>query len=244
MRRLLPFQSLVPVLLVAASSFVRPQPVAADPWQPLDVGRRWEYRSVGGAHQVETIIGTLVLRGRSVAAKYYAEGSDAGLENYWMNGADGTVFLCGFSSPSAGLALAYEPPIAYLPGPPALGVSRTTNVTAYNIGDGTVNSSFAITCAVLQEADLSLPAGMFHALGTGQVAPVRPAIVTARGTYSLDGRSLGGPSAGLGAAASDWYSDGVGDVQYQSTDLYQLIGFGLPTPATRSSWGAVKRLFH
>jgi hypothetical protein len=179
-----------------------------------------------------------------VAAKYYSEGVDAGLENYWQLGADGTVFLCGFSAAGGTFALAYEPPIAYLPGPPALGVSRTTNATAYNISDGSVYATLTIEFSILEEVDLSLPAGMFHALGTGQVVSTARAIVAGGRTFSPDGRSLGGATASLGSAATDWYADGVGDVQYQTSDLFQLVSFGLPTPTVLSSWSAIKRLYH
>jgi hypothetical protein len=231
-------------LLLATLALASSRTATADPWQPLEVGRRWEYRGVGGAHQVETITGDLMLRGRSVAAKYYAEGPDAGLENYWMLGADGTVFLCGFNAPSAALAVAYEPPIPYLPGPPALGASRTTSVTAYRIADGSVLDALTLTCTVLEEVDLSLPAGLFHALGAGQVLVAPQAIQAGGRTFSLDGRMLTGVAPGLAASATDWYSDGIGIVQYQTIDLYQLVGFGLPTSAGRSTWSAIKRLYH
>jgi hypothetical protein len=35
----------------------------------------------------------------------------------------------------------------------------------------------------------------------------------------------------------------VGVVQYNTSDLYQLVGFGQPTATLASSWGAIKRLY-
>src|SRR5205809_428753 len=83
--------------------------------------------------------------------------------------------------------------------PPALGASRTTDVTAYNLADGSVYYVFSITYSVLEELDLSLPAGQFHALGTGQVPQAPRAIRAAGRTFSLDGRTLG--SSGTEVAA-------------------------------------------
>jgi hypothetical protein len=237
-------RTLLCTCLIVLSASASPRPALADPWMPLDLGMRWEYRGVGGSHQVETITGFPVLRGRTVAAKYYSEGTDAGLENYWLLAPDGGVLLAGFNNPSAAFALLYEPPIAYLPGPPALGVSRSTDVTAYNLSDGTVYATFTIHFTILEEVDLALPAGMYHALGTGQVVPAPRGIVAGGRTFSLDGRLLSGASTGLGPSASDWFTDGVGVVQYQGSDLYQLVSAGLPTPTARSSWTAIKRLFH
>ena len=229
---------------IVLSAFASPKTAAAGPWQPLEVGQYWEYRGVGGTHQVERITGVQSLRGRTVAVKAYSEGIDAGLENYWQLGADGTVFLCGFNSPGGSFALAYEPPIAYLPGPPALGVSRTTNVTSYNLSDGSIYATFTIQLSILEEVDLALPAGMFHALGTGQVVSAPRAIVAGGRTFSLDGRSMGSALPGVGSGATDWYADGIGLVQYQGYELLQLVSFGLPTPTARSSWSAIKRLYH
>ncbi len=239
-----PSRTLLCAGIIALSALGASRPAAADPWQPLEVGLRWEYRGVGGEHQVERISGLRSVRGRTVAVKAYSEGADAGLENFWQLGADGTVFLCGFNAPSGPLALAYEPPIAYLPGPPALGASRTTDVTVYNLSDGTLYSAFSIRCAVLEEVDLALPAGVFHALGTGQLDSTPRAIVAGGRTFSLDGRSIGGTPAGLGPSPTDWYADGVGVVQYQASDFFQLVSYGQPTPTTRSSWAAIKRLYH
>ena len=243
MRHRLPLTLLKCTGLVLVATLAWFRAAGADPWQPLEVGRRWEYRGVGGAHQVERITGTLLLRGRTVGVKTYSEGADAGLENYWQLGADGTVLLCGFNNPGAAFALAYEPPIAYLPGPPALGVSRTTDVTAYSLSDGSVFAAFTIQFSVLEEVDLSLPAGAFHALGTGQVLSAPRAIVAGARAFSLDGRSLGRTLPGIAPSPTDWYADGFGVVQYRTSDLYQLVSMALPTPSVHSSWTAIKRLY-
>lgn len=232
-------------MLLLALTLTVPGSAQSDPWQPLEVGRSWEYRGVGGKHQVEQITGTRVLRGRTVAVKAYSEGDDAGLENYWTVGVDGTVFLCGFNNQSfVPFAVAYEPPIAYLPGPPALGASRTTDVTAYNVSDGSVFATFTIHFSIQEEVDLVLPAGTFHALGTGQGLPAPRGLQSGSRAFSLDGRVLSPALPGATSNATDWYSDGVGIVQYFSSDLFQLVSLGPPTSIAHSSWGAIKRLYH
>ena len=232
-----------PILLLLGLAVLAPRPAVADPWQPLEFGRSWEYRGVGGAHQIETIAGMHVLRGRTVTAKHYSEGADAGLENYWQLGPDGTVLLCGFDNPTLALALAYEPPIAYLPGPPALGASRTTNVTAYNVADGSVFATFTLTFTVLEEVDLILPAGRFHALGTGQVQVAFRPFQSGGRTFALDGCALASTPPAVSSTPSDWYADGFGVVQYQTNDLYQLVSIAQPTPVAHSTWSAIKRLY-
>ena len=68
--------------------------------------------------------------------------------------------------------------------------------------------------------------------------------LAARRAVTLDGRSL--PAAGStvsGTMTTDWYAEGVGLVQYSTTDLFQLVGFGQPTATLASNWGAIKRLY-
>ena len=89
---------------------------------------------------------------------------------------------------------------------------------------------------------LSLPAGSFHSFGVGRAIPLPITSLGRGGALSLDVRRLpvGDPSIYL-IETSDWYSEGVGDVQYRTSDLFQLVGFGQPTATASSSWGALKR---
>ena len=100
-----------------------------------------------------------------------------------------------------------------------------------------------------------------HLLGVGVVArrdgkPARglvDAFAIAQGAMALDAVEAIGllcrRRPGRGTSGSDrqgairWWSDGVGRVQYQSSDLYQLTSYDMPTPTFHTTWGAVKRLY-
>ena len=159
----------LPRLVFAALVAVTVAPTAArgDPWLPLDVGNRWEYGGTGGAHQVETITGQRIVRGRVVSVKSYDEGPDAGLENYWLLDADGSVLLAGFMRPSEGIAWAYEPPIRVLPVPPVVGPQPFQNAVVYDLRDdrlvhrgrgrGAVQVRRPLPAARLRAADADRP---------------------------------------------------------------------------------------
>lgn len=225
--------------LVSAASIAH-----GDSWMPLAPGTRWEYRGVGGAHQVETITGQTNVHGRVVAVKSYSEGPDAGLDNYWLLDADGSVLLAGFLNPSDLFALAYEPPIRYLAVPPEAGPKPAQHIVAHDLFTDAVAFEFDIQMEQTGNVVLTLPAGTYQAVGVGQVAPPAGQALARGMSFTLDGRPLAVRDAlGSELTPTDWYSYGVGNVMYQSSDLFQLVGFGLPTATASSSWGAIKRLY-
>jgi hypothetical protein len=236
---------LVLVLCSTLAVPLPPSPVHAAPWLPLGLGTRWEYRGVAGSHQVETITGFPVLHGRTVAAKSYSEGVDAGLENYWLLAPDGSVLLAGFNNPSAALAILYEPPIRLLPVPPVVGPGSFVTTTIFNLFTDAVLGTFPLRYDVSEEVQLTLPAGLFHTFGVGQAISLPSPQSVAGRTLSLDGRTIGRAGSSIfSVTTTDWFSEGVGEVQYLASDVYQLVSFGEPTATARSNWTAVKRLFH
>ena len=211
-------------------------------WLPLAIGNRWEYRgATSGSHDVEQITGTFTLRGRVVAIKTYEEGLNAGLENYWLLDPDGSVLLAGFLT-ADGFGIAYEPPIRHLNGPPTVGAKPPQSITIYDLHTNEVVAVYNIEYDVMEDVLLNLPAGSFQALGVGQSAASGPA-VAARRALTLDGRVLTAVPSAVPGSVSDWYSEGVGVVQYSAGELFQLVGFGQPTPTLAASWGAIKRLY-
>jgi len=229
------------VLLTLASS---PSIARGDSWMPLAVGTRWEYRGIGGAHQVETITGQTAVRGRVVAVKSYSEGPDAGLENYWLLDADGSVLLAGFLNPSDAFGLIYEPPVRYLAVPPDPGPKPAQHIVAHDLFTDAVVFEFDIQMELTGSVVLTLPAGTYLAVGVGQVLPPAGQALANGISFALDGRHLPLRVASTSEVTpSDWYSYGVGSVMYESSDLFQLVGFGLPTPTASSTWGAIKRLY-
>src|SRR5262249_28381078 len=123
----------VSLAAVAALVIVSTPSLGASPWTPpLADGTRWEYRGDAGGHQVQTITGQTTVRGRVVSVKSYAEGTDAGLENYWLLDPDGSLLLAGFRNPSAGVAVAYEPPLLFMPVPPVFDPFPVQHVVTHN----------------------------------------------------------------------------------------------------------------
>jgi hypothetical protein len=234
-----PAAALCAALALALSSVTA---VAAS-YLPLVTGRTWMYQGDQGGHQTEVMTGTTTLHGRTVWVKHYDEGVDAGLENYWLLAFDGSVLLAGFHSPSAGLGFIYEPPIRYLPVPPALGDQPFQPIEYYDFTTDALLFSGTVRIDVLEDVWLTLPAGTYHSFGVGQYVPLPgPAATGARRT--LDGRVVASTSKSIGILQpTDWFSEGVGIVMYSSGELYQLESVGGPTPTAKSSWTAIKRLY-
>jgi hypothetical protein len=234
--------SIALLLLLAAPGVARAD---GGPWLPLEVNNRWEYVTAGGGY-AEAITGTLDLLGRTVFVKSYIGGPDNGLENYWLTDADGSVLLAGFNNRPASFALAFDPPLRYLAVPPALGLTWDSHALVRNLPDLAVVDSVDIHWQEMEDVSLTVPAGTYHSFGVGQVvAPVAPraALVRADGqTFSLDGRRLATNGA-INSNATDWYAQGVGVVQLQSSALYQLRWFGNPLPVARTTWGSIKQLY-
>src|SRR5690242_2957325 len=112
----------VTLAAVAALTLVSASSIAlGDTWAPLATGTHWEYIGDAGAHEAQTITGQTLVRGTAVSVKSSTGGPDDGLQNFWLLDVDGSLLLAGFRNPSAALALAYEPPIRWLPVPPGVG---------------------------------------------------------------------------------------------------------------------------
>jgi len=232
---------------VVTLGLVSPPSIALPgPWMPLAIGTQWEYQGDAGGHQVQTITGQKIVRGRSVAVKSYAEGVDAGLENYWLLDTDGSVLLAGFRNPSAALALAYEPPIRYLPVPPGVGPQPVQHIVAHDLlTDAVVNEfDFQIELSVVQLTLPINPAAPYFTAAVGQLGPPSGPALVGRTSFTLDGRHLPtGQHSSASATPTDFFVQGLGDVAYQSSELFALLGFGQPTPVATSSWGRLKRLY-
>jgi hypothetical protein len=112
--------------------------------------------------------------------------------------------------------------------------SRTVQV--YSLPDTVDNGSVEIAFEVYEEGVVATPAGDFPSFGIGQALPVL--------AFLPEGYSLIGTAVAAGRAeATEWWSAGVGEVQYQSSDLYRLSSWGGATSTAEANWGDVKRLF-
>jgi hypothetical protein len=234
-------------LLVLALALVLPAAARGDGvWQPLDVLTHWHYAVDGGGGEDVTITGTTTLLSRTVAVKHYSGGIDDGLDQYWLTGPDGEVLLAGFNRP--GFGLAYDPPIALLETPPALGLTWWTDATIHLLPALTVSDSLHIQWAVFEDVVLDLPIGSLPAFGVGQTgaavaAPAAATLAASRG-FTIDGRRIPDGATTNVSNATDWYSENIGVVQYQVGGTYhRLTTFDRPDAVARSSWGRIKRIY-
>jgi hypothetical protein len=226
-----PFATLLLLLLAAPAA-------RAQSYLPLAIGNHWIYASPSGAHDDQTVTGMKTILGRTVfVITYGAGGANSGLENYWIPQPEGGVYLCGFWDVGAQFGILYDPPILYVNAPLELGKTWTVSVRTWRLPGMTDDGPLDLGLAVMDEADLALPAGNFHSFGLGQTLP--PSIRTPAGSLrTLEGKI---PTTGS-SMSSDWFSAGVGFVQYQYglDDPLQLTAFDMPTPVATVSWGRIK----
>jgi hypothetical protein len=161
-----------------------------------------------------------------------------------MLAADGSVLLAGFLDTASEFGVVYEPPIRYLSAPPVVGRKPSQMITGHDIFTDDVLFSSPLEFDVTEEVTLAQPAGTFHAYGVGQLVPLPGPAFEQGVARALDGRKLStGGERIYETYTSDWYTEGVGVVQYDTADLYQLVGYGLATPVAASTWGSLKRLY-
>ena len=216
-------------------------------WLPMKLGNEWTYVDTGDEPHTETFTQIGHVRGRRVFVREYIGGPDDGLLNFWLKDADGGLLLAGYYKPLYPFGLVYEPPVKIFPGVPAVGVQYSTHVYAISVPDNAPYAEFDVYMAVQSQVTLNVLAGTFTCFGVGQVAPPALSFAAAPGVMlGLDGRVIddfGQMLDNSPESATEWYADGVGLVQYNSSTLFQLSTANLPTPATRSSWGHIKQLY-
>src|SRR5262249_15369012 len=168
---------------VAVLAIASTPSIAASPWvPPIAIGTQWEYRGDAGGHQVQTITGQTTVRGRVVSVKSYAEGTDSGLQNFWLLDAGGSLLLAGFRSPSAAVAVAYEPPLVFMPVPPGYDPYPVQHIVVPDLVTDAVVSEFDFqiqTFAV--QLQLEFDVTPRFVVGVAQLSPPP-------GTLTLDGR--------------------------------------------------------
>jgi hypothetical protein len=113
------------------------------------------------------------------------------------------------------------------------GKAWSDSIAIYTLPDTIYAGTYRISSQVYETRTLTVPAGSFFAYGIG-------------GTYPSGSPVLAGYSL-MGAAADErdamqpavWYSDGIGQVQYHTDDLYQLALY-VPTSVQGTTWGRIK----
>ena len=213
-------------------------PALADPaYLPLGIGNTWSYEGSGDEAETMTVVGTAEVLGETVSVIDYSESSqNEPLENYWSCGSDGDVLLWGFFRDEVGgWGVAYDPPIRWVEVPAAVGTTWACTTQIYSLPDEIPGDVAVFEFTVTWEGILSLPAGSFQVIAIGFADPWLRGVAVAG--YSTDGRALAGRSE-----PDRWLSDGVGLVQYDATELYQLVSYGT-SPVELATWTRVKLLY-
>ena len=223
--------------LILMAVAILPHPCPAEEYLPLQLGNRWEYTSPEG-DETREVTGTFDLWGEEVYVIGYPESvHNLGLENYWTTNVEGDVFVWGFWVDEEEWGVLYSPPIPVVDTPLYLDKTWSHTFDTYVLPDTTYAGQNEIGFRVYWEGVLSVPAGDFFAYGIGQYLPVGPGFLGDRcisGELAVDQHR---------EEPTCWYSDGVGEIQYWTSDVYRLVDFGQPVAVAQTSWGAVKALY-
>jgi len=228
----------VSATLVVLAVVLSASPTLADPvYLPLGIGNTWSYEGSGDESETMTVVGTAEVLGEVVyVIDYSASSQNEPLENYWTLGPDGDVLLWGFfRDEDGGWGLAYDPPIRWVEVPAFVGATWACTTQIYSLPGEIPEDVVVFEFTVTWEGMLSPPAGSFQAVAIGFADPSQRGR-TAPG-YSVDGRALTGR-----AEPNRWLSDAVGLVQYDATELYELVSYGT-TPVEVATWTRVKMLY-
>ncbi len=211
--------------------------LAAD-WLPLEIGNFWSSINEWGQVETRIVNGTATIQGHEVFGIYYFESPEnQGLRNFWTTGPDGEIYLHGFLN---GFGYVYDPPILWLDPQAPEGATWTTEFTAYDYFTGDPSFTTTITLQSFGAQTLEVPAGTFETLACGYED--QPACSDLLKGRDLTGKKLADPVRG----ATDWYSDGVGEVQYATfgENYFKLQDYQAGPVAVRSlTMDAVKTLF-
>jgi hypothetical protein len=210
---------------------------AADDFLPLEEGNFWNYVSEGGTTEMQ-VVGEQVplFQGNPFPIFYSGNAGNEGLVNFWTSEADGGVLLWGFERPWLGLL--YQPPIRVVDAPLYVGKTWTETFDIYALPDTIFTQTAEITFRVAEDPELTLPAGVFPTFGIEDVGPGLEVLLAGR--YTLTGKIKTNASR----AVSEWYSLGVGVVQMDYSELFQLETWtDHPVTSEGSTWGGVKALY-
>ena len=222
--------------LLAIFLLLGASPLYADEYLPLEIGNYWSYLSEGSLVETRVVSEQVTMFDQDVFAIDYTESPhNQGLRNFWTSGDDGDVFLHGFEN---GLGLYYDPPITIVDAPLYLGKTWTSTVDVYTLPDTAYYSTWDIKFSVLEEGLYQVGAGSFPGFGLGNPEPTS-------GSRQLKGYSFDGQILGASKSEADhWYSNGIGEIQYDTDELYYLESHsGGTTPTASLAWDGVKALF-
>ncbi len=221
-------------------------PAGAYDYFPLEIGTVWYYRNDLGEADLVSIVREEELLGAMTRVRL-CQGSQI-IENYWSVDTGGHVYLHGGRNFTYPFELAYLPPLRMVDAPLYVGKEWVTeNVRLYDFQGHYQGEEFDYPLQVYSEGDLVVPAGTFHTYGIGY--DPQPVLIRSPSgdAYDLLLHRVD-PSGTQGREdGTDFYSDGVGLVQYIVTTppetWFKLQWWNPPTPPQESTWGKIKALF-
>jgi hypothetical protein len=226
----------VALLLPFLASSLWPTLACGEDYLPLWIGNRWEYRGIAGSGETQLVKRMLDVWGSpKFVIDFKASTSNEGLENYWTTD-DGDVLLWGWFRELENIGLLYQPGIRKVDPPLYVGKTWNDSIGVFLLPDTLFVGMFTIPHRVHEAGMLTVPAGTFFAFGIGQTNAFLPEFED----YALNGTHLEESERG---GATEWYGDGVGKLQYDTDDLYQLVHFVEPTPVHDATWGRIKNAF-
>ncbi len=243
-------RAVVVPLVVLASLLVAGQG-AATIYHPLDVGTEWHYaneldqthsRSMTG---IQDVLGVeTVVRDEEISES----GSVIDLfANFWTCDGEGDLYLHGAVNYMYGFEAAYCPPIMIVDSPLEYDkIWVTQDVQWCNLDGTNCGDPFDVAYIVCIEEEVLVPAGAFHSFGIGDY-PIPPSLRSPAGMqFDVFGRRLSIGRLGSRFFPKDWYSEGVGVVQYQyytEPEGMMRLEYWLPTPVEPATWGRLKALY-
>jgi len=221
---------IVAVMLVQAAA-------AQVDYLPLAQGNTWTYIAANGEHETRVITGQTTVFGQDAwIMEYPGSPWNDVLDQYWSAAGNGDVHFHGFWREDWGRV--YDPPLMVVDTPLELGQTWSTTVDSYTLPDLVYDSTFTIYYEVLEAGTYDVPAGSFEAFGVGTVEP--PVVEKDGQRYSVLGELIVPDQR----TSADWWSLGVGAVQYLHVEMLQLESYQIGTVAVQDqTWSGVKSLF-
>ncbi len=204
---------------------------------PLATGNTWNYITDAGLYETRVITGqTTVFDQDAWVMEYPGSPWNDVLDQYWSVADNGDVLFHGYWREDWGRV--YDPPLLVVDAPLELGQAWSTTVDSYALPDLEYLSTFTIFYEVSEAGTYDVPAGSFEAFGVGTVEP--PVVEKDGRRYSVYGELM---VPGY-RTTSDWWSLGVGLVQYVHVEFLQLESYQIGTVAVQDhTWSGVKSLF-
>lgn len=218
-----------------------PVAASAQDYLPLGPGSFWHYAGDAGDAFTRTVTGTLEMAGETVsvvAVSGYAP--DEGLEQYWTSQAGGDVLFWGFYRSLEDWGLLYVPPLLLVDAPLSVGQRWSAVAEVFEIPGNQPAGAWVGERVVLSAGLETVPAGEFFAYALAWDFPLGEPRAP-----SLRGRDLYGRHrvAGRELSVPEYWSQGVGIVREETTQIWRLTDFDGPTPAAAASWSALKALY-